>query len=327
MNVAQGVYFVAPQVVEIRERPLEPQKDAILVRSLVQGISAGTELYFYRGDFPSGMEGDLPGLSKRLEYPLVYGYSNVGMDERGRRVFCFAPHQTGWYASEADLIILDDSISNLDAVFLPNMETALGILQDLQPILGETIAVMGLGVVGLLVAELLSRQKWINLILVDMKESRRPIAESLGADFINPQKESLAEAVQKLTGGRGLDRAVNVSASASALQDLMEVMAMEGLIIEASWYGSRPVSLSLGGAFHRRRLTIKSSQVSNVGGHLGPGWNKKRRMELVLRALSEIQPRRYVTDHFPFAQAPRAYEYISEGHENTIQVVLDCEEL
>lgn len=327
MNVAQGVYFVAPQVVEIRECPLYPQKDAVLVRSLVQGISAGTELHFYRGDFPSGMAGDLPGLSERLEYPLVYGYSNVGIDERGRRVFGFVPHQTCWYSKEADLIVLDDTISDLDAVFIPNMETALGIVQDLQPTIGETIAVMGMGVVGLLVAELLSRLGFINLILVDMKESRRPIAEGLGAIFINPQKESLAETVQGLSGGRGLDRAVNVSASASALQDLMDVMAMEGLIIEASWYGSRPVTLSLGGVFHRRRLTIKSSQVSHVGGHLGPLWNKKRRMELVLRALSEIQPRRYVTDRFPFSQAPRAYEYISENHEKTIQVVLDCEEL
>lgn len=320
---AQAVYFTAPRRIEIRDIALERPEGSIGVRSVLQGISAGTELLFYRGEFPDGLEGDLPGLSSRLEYPLKYGYSNVGMDEEGNRFFGFAPHQTCWYAQPKELIKLDDDMADEDAIFIPNLETAIGIVQDLEPTYGDYIGLSGLGVVGILTAKVLARLHPGLLVLMDVKESRRRIAEELGAQFINPQRENLTDRIQELTGGRGLDRAVNVSASSQALQVLIESMNVEGLIIEASWYGTRNVTLNLGQAFHRRRLTIKSSQVSTVGGQRGLGWDKRRRMDLVLKTLREIKPGNLITDRLPFTRAAEAYELLEQGREHTIQVVLD----
>lgn len=248
----------------------------------------------------------------------------MGIDKRGKRVFGFVPHQTHWYARPEELIYLDDAISDEDALFIPNLETAIGIVQDLEPRYGDYIGIAGLGVVGLLAAMVLHTNHPNRLILIDVKESRRSLAERFGAHFINPEGENLKERIQELTGGRGLDRAINVSASAQALQGLIDSMNMEGLVIEASWYGNKPVTLNLGRTFHRKRLTIKSSQVSNLGGALGLGWNKERRMELVLQTLKEIKPRFLITDRIPFARAAEAYQLLDTNPENCIQVVLDC---
>lgn len=319
-----AVYFTAPGRVEIRPLLLEQRPEELLVTSRLQGISAGTELLFYRGDFPDGISGDLPGLPARLSYPLAYGYSNVGVDEKGRRVFGFVPHQGAWFSREEELILLPEDISDEDAVFLPNLETAVGIVQDLGLVLGETVLVMGLGVVGLLVAELLSRSPAGLLLLADIKEERRKEAEALGALFLNPVNEDIPSRALSLTGGRGLDRAVNVSASGQALGNIFEAMAVEGVVVEASWYGKNLITLGLGKAFHRRRLELRSSQVSRVGCRLGARWDKKRRMDLVLRLLKEIRPSRYITHTLPFTSAPEAYNILSGGDPRVLQTVLSC---
>ena len=323
---ARALYFVAPRRTEIRELPLVRGDGELLVRSRLQGISAGTEMLFYRGDFPDGIEGDLPGLPDRLSYPLAYGYSNVGVDENDRRVFAFMPHQDFFCAREEDLIPLPDAITDEDAIFLPNMETALGIVQDLNPVFGESVAIIGLGVIGLLVAELLARTRPNLLILADVKEGRRAAAEKLGAVFVNPASESFSDRARELTEGRGIDRAVNVSASGEALGALIEAMGMEGVLIEASWYGAKRVELALGRAFHRRRLDLRSSQVSRIGASLGARWDKKRRMALALRMLAEIRPGRLISHVFPFRRAPEAYELLAKDDGETLQTALSCGE-
>lgn len=323
--VTRAVFFTAPGRVEVRTVPLPPRKGRVLVTSTLQGISAGSEMLFYRGTFPSGISGDVPGLSKSLRYPVKYGYSNVGVDEAGRRVFGFFPHQEAWYAGKDELVVLPEDISDDDAVFLPNMETALGIVQDIAAVPGESVVVMGLGVVGILTAEILRRCHYGPLLLADIKEGRRKIAESLGAEFINPAESNLRERIDEISEGRGADRAVNVSASAEGLQALVDSMGEEGTVVEASWYGDKPVSLLLGREFHRRRLVIRSFQVSSLGSALGPRWTKSRRLELAVKLLREIRPGRYITHRHPFSEAGEAYGLLDEAAEDVIQVVLTPE--
>jgi threonine dehydrogenase-like Zn-dependent dehydrogenase len=317
----RAVFFTAPGCVEIRRVPLNRSRGQILVRSRLQGISAGTELLFYRGGFPAGLSGDLPGLSERLEYPLRYGYSNVGIDEEGRRVFGFQPHQEAWYSAEEDLILLKDAVSDDDGVFIPNLETALGIVQDLGAVPGETVAVAGLGVVGLLVAEVLRLCHYGPVILLDVKESRRKTAEELGMTFVNPAAGDFPATVENLTEGRGVDRGVNVSGSEEGLQSLIDCLGQEGTVVEASWYGDRPAALLLGAGFHRRRLSIKSSQVSRIGSALGPRWTKERRMATVLDLLERIRPGKYITRRFPLSAAGEAYSLLAEGGDDIIGAV------
>jgi threonine dehydrogenase-like Zn-dependent dehydrogenase len=318
------VVFAAPRRVVVQRVSVTPEPGEELVESRVIGISHGTELLAYRGELPSGLESDetLSSLTGPLTYPLTYGYTNVGVAADGTRVFAFVPHQDYFACKPDDRIPLPDTVSDEDGVFLPNMETAVGIVQDLRPVFGETVLVVGLGVVGLLVCELLRRSGVYQVIACDPIERRRSLAAQAGCVPLHPM-EGAVERIAELTAGGGPDCAVNVSSNADGLQLAIDTVASEGTVVEASWYGSRTATLALGSRFHRRRLTIRSSQVSHINPDLTPRWTKLRRIEAALRLLSEVKPSRYVSHRIPLEEADQAFRLIDGHPREVVQVVLD----
>jgi threonine dehydrogenase-like Zn-dependent dehydrogenase len=322
---ARALYFVRPGAVELRREPLVPQPGQVRVRSRLMGISHGTELLAFRGQLPAGLEADpfLKSLSGGLDYPLKYGYSNCGVVEgAGRRVFAFYPHQDLFDADAAELVSLPPGVSDEQAVFLPNLETALGIVHDAGPRLGECVLVAGLGVVGLLVSALLLRAGAGLVIGVEPHALRREWAQRLGCRTLSPEQARLGGRIAELTGGRGPDAAVNCSGSEAGLQLAVDTLCFEGTLVEASWYGSRPVTLKLGAAFHRRRLRLVSSQVSCVASALGPRWDKRRRLALALAMLPGLDPSVWITHRFPLSRAQEAFELLDRNPERVLQVVL-----
>ena len=207
-------------------------------------------------------------------------------------------------------------------MFLANLETAVSIVQDLQAIVGETILVVGQGVVGLLVAEILSFGGMYSVISTDRYLIRRAASEEIGCVALDPSDLEIGLKISELTGGRGVDRAVNVSASPEGLQFAIDSLSMEGTVVEASWFGADSVELKLGQSFHRKRLIMRSSQVSHISQLLSPRWNKKRRMDFAVSLLEKIRPSKYITHTYPLKQAADAFAHIMSKAEDTIQVVL-----
>ncbi|WP_382326586.1 hypothetical protein ACFJGX_16670 [Hydrogenophaga sp. UC242_50] len=76
-------------------------------------------------------------------------------------------------------------------------------------------------------------------------------------------------------------------------------------MLELSWYGSRPVSVPLGEAFHSQRLTLKSSQVGHVAKRQRDRWSHRQRLELALSLLTEPALDALVTHSAPFAELPQ----------------------
>jgi threonine dehydrogenase-like Zn-dependent dehydrogenase len=324
MNLeARALYFTAPGAVELRKEKCSPAGEEVLVRSRLIGISHGTEMLVYRGQMPRGLEADasLPSLAGTLEYPLKYGYINTGETESGRRVFAFYPHQDLFFADPRQLVELPSRLDFADAVFLANMETALGIVHDANPRFGECVLLIGQGVVGLLTAEILMRGGVGKIITVEPYPGRRRASEAIGCAALQPGTE-LREQILELTDGRGADVAVNTSASAEGLQAAIDNLAFESVVVEASWYGSRPVNLDLGAAFHRKRLKLRSSQVSRIDPALSGRWDKGRRLQKVLDLLQQIRPSRYISHRFALDQAREAYELLERHPEQSIQIVL-----
>jgi threonine dehydrogenase-like Zn-dependent dehydrogenase len=214
-------------------------------------------------------------------------------------------------------------VSDEQAVFLPNLETALGIEHDVGVRFGESVLVVGLGVVGLLVSALLLRSGVALLIAVESLEMRLRQAEALGCRTFSSQEAQLRERITELTGGRGPDAAVNCSGSEAGLQLGLDTLCFEGTLVEASWYGARRVSLELGAAFHRRRLRLVASQVSRVAAALGPRWDKRRRLELALALLPALDPSGWITHRFKLERAQEAFELLDRHPEQVLQVVLE----
>ena len=82
----------------------------------------------------------------------------------------------------------------------------------------------------------------------------------------------MAARIRELTDGAGVDLAIEASGNPAALNQALDAVAFGGTIVVCSWYGTKPVPLMLGGAFHRRRLRIVSSQVSTIDAALQPRW-------------------------------------------------------
>lgn len=318
------LYFTGKNSVEIRREPLTREPGQILVESLLMGVSSGTEMLFYRGELSEGtaVDDSIPVLQGGLTYPVKYGYINVGTDETGRTVFVFFPHQDRFYADPNEVIPLPPDITPEEGVFIPTMETALAIHQSLNAEPGATGFISGLGAVGLLTAELAVRRSPGKLFAADPVPERRKLAEELGIRAFAPDDPELKEAVSTTGSGKGFDWAVNVSASGKGLQFCIDNTAFAGTIIEASWYGNRPVELMLGGRFHRNRLTVKSVQVSTVEPALKARWSKSRRMNTVFDLIRRIKPGKYIGTRVPLEEADRLYRKIAAGKEVSVQSVL-----
>ncbi|MEP6762038.1 MAG: zinc-binding alcohol dehydrogenase, partial [Sporichthyaceae bacterium] len=139
------------------------------------------------------------------------------------------------------------------AVLAGTVETAVNALWDAAPLLGDRVTVVGAGMVGCCVARLLARFPGVGVTLVDIDAARVDVAVALGVDFAVP-----ADAAD------GSDLVVHASATSAGLQRSLDLLAPEGTVIDLSWYGDAETTLSLGGAFHSRRLSIRASEVGMV---------------------------------------------------------------
>ena len=329
--MAAAVWFARARSVELRTEELaDPGPDEVRVRAALSAISHGTEMLVYRGEVDADLALDLPTLAGGYGFPLKYGYASVGhmvaigRDVRGLRegdlVFALHPHQDEYVVRESLVRRLPDRTAPEQGVFLANLETAVNVVFDAKPRLGEVVAVFGQGVVGLLVTQLLCRSG-ARVIAVEPSALRRSFAERCGADAaIAPGDESF---LRTFTSGRGADIAIDASGSPSALQQAIDSVAIEGTVVVCSWYGDKPVPLDLGGRFDRGRVRLVSSQVGRIDPALAPRWDRERRLELATDLLRELVLADLITHRIPFAQAAEAYALLDGGAAETVQVVLD----
>jgi 2-desacetyl-2-hydroxyethyl bacteriochlorophyllide A dehydrogenase len=331
VRTALAVWFTGPGAVELRQSEVpEPRPGEVLVQAELSAISAGTELLVLRGLVPPELEPDLPTVEGSFSFPLKFGYACVGrvlavgpgvsrtLD--GQRVFALHPHQS-LFVVPAELVVqLPDNVSPEQGVFLANLETAFNVLLDARPRLGETVAVFGLGVVGLLIARLARLAGAGRIIAVDPLPQRRSAAARFGADVTLAPDQADAAGLRELTGGRGLDLAIEASGANSALQTALDAVAFQGTVVACAWYGSKPLALDLGTRFHRQRVRLISSQVSHVDPALAPRWDRRRRTDTVLGMLPGLGLLELISHQLPLSRAAEAYRLLDERPEDALQV-------
>jgi 2-desacetyl-2-hydroxyethyl bacteriochlorophyllide A dehydrogenase len=334
MLARKTVYFTAPGQVEVRQESLPPlAQGQMLVETICSAISPGTEMLVYRGQFPQSLADANDTLSSNLGYPTPYGYACVGrvvkiskeMRHRwlGRLVFAFQPHTSRFVAKPDELVPLPESIPPETACFLPNMETAVNLVQDAAPILGERALVFGQGIVGLLTAALLKEFPLASLVTCDCYPLRREASLSLGVSAsLDPDAPGFQERIRERLPA-GADLSLELSGSPSALDDAIALTGFGGRVVIGSWYGEKKVALDLGGAFHRSRIKLVSSQVSTIAPGLRGRWDKARRFEVAWEALERIQPAKWITHRFPLEQAGDAYRLLDTSPEGAIQVIFE----
>jgi 2-desacetyl-2-hydroxyethyl bacteriochlorophyllide A dehydrogenase len=265
---------------------------------------------------------------------VKYGYASVGRVtevggdvthlEPGDLVFAFNPHETRYTTPANCVVKLPDTMPPRRGTLVANVETALNAILDAAPRVGETVLIIGQGVIGLLIAWFARRAGAALVVTADTLENRRRVSKHFGADLsVDPLRDDIGDKMAEVTGGAGADVVIEASGQPAALDLAIKAASREGRVVVVSWYGLKRAALSLGTDFHRKRLTLKSSQVSSLDPALGPRWTVSRRRQLAVRYLPEIPCDRLISHIFPFARAAEAYRLIDEHPEQVVQVVLD----
>ena len=200
--------------------------------------------------------------------------------------------------------------------------------------LGEKVAVIGLGLVGQLVAQL-ARLQGAYVVATDLRPDRVQLAGRLGADTALPGGTGFVERISALTDGQGVDCVIIAAAAKSAApcQLAVEICRNRGRIVDVG-----AVELS----FPWYEMYLKEIQLLMARAY-GPGsydplyeqkgqdypfpyvrWTENRNMGEFLRLVStgrmQIQP--LVTHEFPLDEAPKAYETIMAPGNSSLAVLL-----
>jgi len=336
------VAFMAPRQVGITEYEdpfLGP--DEVRVRTLYSGISAGTELTAYRGSNPY--------LSKRWDeeqrvfredaasaaYPVEgWGYEEVGqIIETGSEVGAVAEgdvvwgawgHRTTHVMSEQDAAsrLLAPDVEPINGVFSQIGAIALNSVLDADIHVGETVAVFGQGVPGLIAMQL-ARSNGARVIAVDRLPHRREMSSRLGAEHVI-DAPGAAETIKGLTGGRGADVCIELSGVYPALHEAIRAVAYNSRVVASGFFQGGGSALFLGEEFHHNRVEVVCSQISGVSPRLDHRWNEARLRNTVmtLQADGTIEFESLVSHVFSFEDAAQAFELLDERAAETVQVVL-----
>jgi NADPH:quinone reductase-like Zn-dependent oxidoreductase len=309
-RTARQFWVRSPGAGEIVTAEVGPRQEGeVWVRTLYSGISRGTEALVFRGRVPESQhaamrcpfqEGDFPA-------PVKYGYSSVGRVEdgppelRGRTVFCLHPHQDLYCVPAVAVHPLPDGLPPARAILAANCETALNAVWDAGPGPCDRIAVVGAGVVGLLIAWICAQIPGTDVVVIDVNPAREAVARELGAEFSSAAP-----------GDFEADLVMHASGSPQGLQTALDLAGVEATIVEVSWFGDRAVSLPLGEAFHSRRLTLRSSQVGRLPAGRTPRWSHRRRVTAALELLLDAAADRLITGESSFVDLPDVMRQLTE---------------
>jgi hypothetical protein len=312
----KALWYVAPGRAELRDEAISaPKPGELQVRALYSAISRGTERLVHAGRVPASEYDRMraPMMGGAFPFPVKYGYATVGRVEagpaelRGRTVFSLYPHQSMFNVPADAVTVVPDNVPPARAVMAANMETALNAIWDGAPGPADRIAVVGGGLLGLLVAYLCARLPGADVTVVDIAPSRAELARALGAGFAAP---GAARADSDLV--------FHASASPAGLATALRLAGEEASVVELSWYGSGDVAAPLGEAFHSRRLRLISSQVGKVAPSHRPRWSHGRRLAAALALLADPVLDVLLAPAIQFADLPASLPAVFRTDSNVI---------
>lgn len=338
--------FDAPFVCNYQDYSDAPLgSDEVRIRTLYSGISAGTELTYFRGTNPylsKRWDADtrlfVPDEQGSITYPVTnLGYEEVGEIVEvgdavtdvpvGARLFGTWGHRTTFVANleyvrprllPADADPIFGIFSHLGAI-------ALNGVHDAHIGLGDTVAIFGMGALGQIVA-LMAQRSGAKVIAIDLHDSRLEMAKSLGAEVtLNARRDQPAEAIKALTDGLGADVCIEVSGSTRALHEAIRAVAYSARVVAMGFFQGEAQSLYLGDEFHHNRINLVCSQISGVAPEFSNRWNKMRLWQTAVRLQVDgwLDLRPLITHQAPFEGAAELYAALDQQPDSVVHAVLE----
>lgn len=319
--MARELWFIGPERVQLRESAAPQLLGAgqLRARALASGVSQGTELLLFKGEGPTPFDPslDAPGAPT---FPRRYGYAWVGevtesrsaAHPTGAHIFALLPHGDEHVCDAASARILPSNIPPERAVLAANLETAINVVWDAGIGLGDDVAVLGGGIVGLLAGYLSKRSGAARVRLLEPAPARCAAALGLGFDEATSPAAARADRA---------DVVLEATGNPDSLAQAIALARDEATIVVASFYGARLAAVPLGADFHRRRLTLRSSQVSRLPPGRSSRWSFERRFGLVTELLTLPLLDSLLEPPVPFDDAEGVYARLARSPGASLQTV------
>ena len=295
-----------------------------------------------------GLAPTIAAVKNKLEQPIPLGYCNVGtVIEVGRdvtefkvgdRVASNGPHAE--YVSVPKNLVakIPDGVSDEQAAFTVIGSIGLQGIRLINPTLGETVVVVGLGLIGLITAQLL-KANGCNVVGFDFDQSKVDLANSYGIDAVNPGKgvkqvEYVLEKTNQvgcdaviITASNPSNEIISQSAQMSRKRGRIVLVGVIGLDIKRSDFYEKELSFQVSCSYGPGRYDSSYEEGGNDYPLPYVRWSEKRNFEAVLNALSNgtLDVDTLITERVPFENYSEIYDNIGKGNSIASLLVYDTE--
>ena len=328
----KSIDFVAKGRVEFREieEDYTVKPDQVLLKTECTLISPGTEFACLSGtDYFTGMR-----FPKTLGYSAVARVLKVGSAvttlHEGDRCLCYhSNHRNYQRMPESNIVRIEsDELASEEAVFCVVGCMGFQGVRRCRPEFGESLMVMGLGLLGQFAVQTARLSGCFPVIGMDFIKARRDIALELGADkAFAPDDPELREKVMALTDGRGCDSVVEITGNPQAVVQGLELTARFGRFSLVGCSRTPTEKIDFYNLVHRPGISvIGAHNMARPLQERRPGvWTMKEDMTTLLRymAAGRLHSRPLITTIADPAEAPKIYERLYARDPGLLGVVFD----
>jgi len=331
--LSRRVVFTQPNHVEVQETEVaKPTGKEVLIQSLATLISTGTELTILSGDFPQGS-----AWARYGRYPFVAGYSNVGRVleagaevetvKPGERVASSAPHSQYALVKEDDLVKVPDGIGDEEASFHTLASGVMNSVRLAGVTLGESIAVVGVGLLGQLAVQFSRLCGGFPVVAIDLSRRRLALAKESGATAVlQPSVDNVEKELERLTSGRMADVIFEVTGNPKVIPWALSLAKRQGKYIQlSSPTGKSEVD------FHDE---VNATSRTIIGTHFGSApafetpynmWTRRRNTELFFNLVADghVSVKHLISHRYKLEEAPEAYRMLLRDRTEAMGVVVD----
>ena len=281
---------------------------------------------------------------RRLSKYLPLGYSSAGMVievaddvtefKIGDKVAC-AGAEYAWHADKIFvpknlLAKVPENIDLKDACFATISSIALNGIRCVSPEIGQTVVILGLGLLGLIAVQL-AKSAGCQVIGIDLDERKVNLAKQLGIDFALVRSEENESKIMEFTGGNGADSViitasgnsndtVELAGKISRNRGKISIIGAVNLDIPREHYYKKELSVIVPSSYGPGRYDREHEEL----GHDYPigfvRWTISRNMKTILNLIKEkkLLPSKLITDKFSILSAPEAYSKLEDTSNLTI---------
>jgi 2-desacetyl-2-hydroxyethyl bacteriochlorophyllide A dehydrogenase len=324
---SRQVTFTRPGVAELTERVVPPiGAQDLLIRTRRSLISPGTERAFFLG---------LPNTAQT--YPQSAGYSNIGevmaLGEQvtgwqiGDRVASAAPHASHVVVEAAKCLPVPSGLADDRASFFNLAAIALQGVRKARIELGEPVAVVGAGLIGLLAAQLARLQGALPAIIADLDPARLVFAQAVGVDANLPVDDRLLLELANLCDGDGAAVVIEATGHPEAILTALTMARPFGRVVLLGSTRGETSQVNFYRDVHKKGISLigahdsaRPRQESSTG-----LWTQTGDRSVALKLLDQgrlhVDP--LITHRFPWQDAIQAYDLLHSWTRTALGILLD----